>query len=113
MTIQNVTINALLPTVEGTSKAGNPYVIKECIIGIDTNAQYPQQMLCKTMSREVITALESCGVGATLASIDVDFAVRDYNGRYYGENKLWRVNTATVAPVAQPAQQDANFEPPF
>lgn len=101
MNITNVVINQLLPTKTGTSKAGNAYVIKEAIIGLPSDSQYPQTMLVKTMSQDVINQLEGAGIGATLASIDVDFYTNEYNGRHYQENRLWRIGTTMV--TEQPA----------
>lgn len=80
-----------MPTQCGTSKAGNPYKVKQVIINIGNDAQYPQGLVCKVLNEECIKTLERMGEGAALESVDVDFYVNEYNGKYYQENRLWRV----------------------
>lgn len=97
MNFKNVTVAAIMPTVNGTSRAGNNYTIKEVVFNIETdNAQYPQSISAKTMNASVIEVLDKAKVGDAFASVDIDFKAEEYNGRWRTENKLWR-----IAPVVQ------------
>lgn len=116
MKFSNVKVKHLFPTQSGTSKkTGNPYQIKEVVFEIPTdNADYPQSICAKTMNSAVIEALDNAQPGDGFASVDIDFEAREYNGRYYTDNKLWRVeghaqgNTQAPQPAPAPtAQQPA------
>lgn len=103
MKFNNVKVKYLFPTQSGTSKkTGNPYQIKEVVFEIPTdNPDYPQSICAKTMNAAVISILEAAKVGDAYASVDIDFEAREYNGRYYTDNKLWLITGATQ-PAAQP-----------
>lgn len=99
--VKGATIKVLLPTVKGVSKStGNPYVIKEVVVTLPGDDQYPRELVLKVMKQELIVKLEVIGVGGVVPELEFDPSAREYNGRWYGENKLWRVESE----VAQPAQ---------
>lgn len=106
--VKGATIKVLLPTVKGVSKStGNPYVIKEVVVTLPGEEQYPKELVLKTMSQELIDKLEFLGVGGIIPELEFDPSAREYNGRWYGENKLWRIGMENVQPqpTSVPAQQ--------
>lgn len=116
MKFENVKIKHIGETVNGTSKAGNAYTLKTAVFEITPEGEeYPQSIAAKTMNASVIEKLERMAEGVRIASVNIDFEAREYGGRWYTDNKLWRIDeapaitsetpTAKVAPAPAPKAQ--------
>ena len=104
------TIKQILPEQSGVSKAGKQWRIRDQILDITENPQYPK-LLCFALMNDRIDAA-SIAEGQRV-TIDCDIDSREYNGRWYTSVTAWRVTPeaeATAAPP-QPAQPDNSLPP--
>jgi hypothetical protein len=85
------TIERLLPVQQGLSKSsGQPWQSREFIIRLDEGSeQYPRRILVKAFTKAV-EALGNAREGQH-GTFNIDFNVREYNGRYYNDVSLYTV----------------------
>jgi hypothetical protein len=89
----------LLPLQSGTSKKGQ-WKKQEFIV--ETPGQYPKKV-CLSLWGDKVDQL-SVSVGDEISAM-VDLESREYNGRWYTEARVWKVDAtgATSAPSMQSA----------
>ena len=95
-------ITAAMPVASGTSKNGKEWRRASYILQYDnSNEQYPKSVLFDVMGEKI----EQLNIkqGAEY-EVEVDFAVREYQGRNYMSASCWKATPTQPAP-AQPAQQ--------
>lgn len=105
------TIEKILPMVEGVSKSsGQPWQSREIIIRLNEGvAEYPRRILVKGFTKHM-AAISMLREGMAVRA-QVDFGVREYNGRYYMDASLYTIEQEGAQqapqPMAQPAPQPA------
>lgn len=94
----------------GVSQSGKPWRRKSYICCYDSsNAQYPKEVLFDVMGDKIDTFNLHKGSNV---EIEVDFNVREYQGKNYMQATAWKC-TAAVAPAAQAPAAQAPGEPPY
>lgn len=90
------TLLKVLPTENGTSKAGKDWSKRAFVIKTDDD--YPKEV-CFSLFGEKVTIIDNYKVGD---SIDVSFNLssREYNGKYYHNIDAWRITAAGAEAVA-------------
>lgn len=95
-------ITAAMPVASGTSKNGKEWRRASYILQYDnSNEQYPKSVLFDVMGDKIEQLNIKQGVEY---EVEVDFAVREYQGRNYMSASCWKATPTQQAP-AQPAQQ--------
>lgn len=95
-------ITAAMPMASGTSKNGKEWRRASYILQYDnSNEQYPKSVLFDVMGDKIEQLNIKQGVEY---EVEVDFAVREYQGRNYMSASCWKATPTLPAP-AQPAQQ--------
>ena len=97
------TIKVLMEEQTGTSKAGNAWQSREFVIEV-SEAGYTNSVHFKAFGRDV-DDLRSASVGD---EVEVSYKpqAREYNGRWYDENKLYGVTKVTRGKTANPQPVD-------
>lgn len=101
MTFKGI-ITAAMPMASGTSKNGKEWRRASYILQYDnSNEQYPKSVLFDVMGEKI----EQLNIkqGAEY-EVEVDFAVREYQGRNYMSASCWKA-TPIQQPQQAPAQQ--------
>lgn len=102
------TVTNALPEQSGTSKSGNGWRKRTYVLTYDdSNANYPKAIVFDVMNGKIDELNIRPGVGY---EVEVDFAVREYQGRYYMSASAWKATP--TQPVAQAASQQCVQEPP-
>lgn len=97
------TLTHLMPEVSGTSKAGNPYTLREFVIEVNDEG-YKNYVHFKAGGgtvRDLAEAVEGDTVEVTYKP-----TAREYNGRWYDENRVLHVDVIRQPAVNAPAQPD-------
>lgn len=95
-------ITAAMPVASGTSKNGKEWKRASYILQYDnSNEQYPKSVLFDVMGDKIEQLNIKQGVEY---EVEVDFAVREYQGRNYMSASCWKA-TPTQQPQQAPAQQ--------
>lgn len=101
------TITHLMEESTGTSKAGNAWQAREFVIEV-SEAGYTNSVHFKAFGRDV-DDLRSASVG-DIVEVSYKPQAREYNGRWYDENKLYGIHNITkdTAPkAAAPKVEDS------
>lgn len=95
-------ITAAMPVASGTSKNGKEWRRASYILQYDnSNEQYPKSVLFDVMGDRIEQLNLQQGQEY---EIEIDFTIREYNGRTYMSASAWKATPTQQAP-AQPAQQ--------
>lgn len=77
------------------------------------NPQYPQKLLATIMKADIIDKVKLEAV----ATISYNVKAREFNGKYYGTNEVWKIwyENAPSQPTqqSQPVQATTNSDLPF
>lgn len=97
------TITAVLPIQNGTSKAGKEWRKQECVLTYDnSHPEYPKAVVFSVMNDNIEKF--AFRVGGEY-DIEVDFATREYQGKYYLSASCWK--STAKNPMSYPAPQQA------
>lgn len=97
------TVTQVLPMESGTSKAGNEY--RRLTVIAQYGERYPKTMALSLMNERCDTFAPMLTPGSQL-KFHFDVSSREYNGRWYTECMVWKVEQIGAAPQqAQPWQQ--------
>ena len=91
-----------LDVESGTSKAGKEW--KKQSFVIDTGAQFNPEVCFSLFGEDKISMLQGIKPGEEI-EVSFNLSSREYNGRYYHNIDAWRINKASVAVVAGPADE--------
>ncbi len=101
------TIQEVFQPVSGTSQRGNPYTTQ--VIVITYGDQYPKTLALTLMNKYVETYGAYLAPGQRL-KFSFDVSSREYNGRYYTECSVWKIESLQerqqshqAAPMPAPA----------
>ena len=107
-------ITHLMPEVSGTSKAGNAYTLREFVIEVNDEG-YRNPLHFKALGSAVGELAEA--VEGDTVEVSYKPTAREYNGRWYDENRLLHVNVirqpAVNAPAQAPVQEPVDPDLPF
>ena len=77
------------------------------------NPQYPQRLLATIMKADIIDKVKL----EAFATISYNLKAREYNGKYYGTNEVWKIwyENAPSQPTqqSQPVQATTDSDLPF
>nr|WP_304651402.1 DUF3127 domain-containing protein [Bacteroides acidifaciens] len=94
-------ISHALPEQSGVSRNGNNWRKRTYVLTYDNlNANYPKAVVFDVMNSKIDELNIQQGVEY---EVEVDFAVREYQGKYYQSASAWKATP--MQPVAQPAPQ--------
>lgn len=94
-------ISQALPEQSGVSRNGNNWRKRTYVLTYDNlNANYPKAVVFDVMNSKIDELNIQQGVEY---EVEVDFAVREYQGKYYQSASAWKATP--MQPVAQPAPQ--------
>lgn len=104
------TITHLMDEVYGTSKAGNPYTVREFVIEIN-EAGYTNSVHFKAVG-STVKDLEDLNVGDPV-EVTYKPISREHNGRWYDEHRLFGVQALKQPeqPKPQPEEEESNDLP--
>lgn len=95
------TITTALPEQSGVSKSGNSWRKRTFVLTYDnSNANYPKAIVFDVMNGKIDELNIQQGVEY---EVEIDFAVREYQGKYYQSASAWKA--APTQPIAQAAPQ--------
>ena len=103
----NGTVTAISPIQSGTSKAGKEWRKIDVVLTYDSSKpEYPKAIVFSVMNDNI----EKFGfqVGGEY-EVEVDFSVREYNGKNYMSANAWKA-TAKNVPTAPAPQQVAQTQ---
>lgn len=95
------TIKEVLQPQSGTSKQGNAYTTQTIIVTYGD--QYPKDLALTLMTKQVETYGAHLRPGQQL-KFYFDPSSREYNGRYYTECTVWKIESLSAQPQAQQYQ---------
>lgn len=118
MTMFKGVITAITPIQSGTSKAGKQWSKIDAVLTYDNSKpEYPKTILFSVMNDNISKFDLRQGLEY---EVEVDFSVREYNGRYYMSASAWKVAATqsqpaaqTVAPQSQMPKGDSSDDLPF
>lgn len=96
------TIKEVLQPISGTSKQGNPYTMQTIVVTYG-DERYPKDLALTLMTKQVEQYGAYLRTGLNL-KFSFDASSREYNGRYYTECTVWKIETLQAQPQAQPYQ---------
>jgi len=102
----------ILPTEEGTSKAGKAW--KKLVFAIDTGEEWNNIKAFTLFGEEKVDSFLKYNKVGQSVDVDYNLSSRKYENRYYTEASAWKVFKAepdTTAINAATAKIDAAFEP--
>jgi hypothetical protein len=81
-------ITNVMPIATGTSKSGKEWKRQECVLLYDnSNADYPKCVVFSVMGDNI----SKFGIAVNHQyELDIDFSVREYNGKYFMSGTCWR-----------------------
>lgn len=95
-------ISHALPETSGVSKKGTQWRKRTYVLTYDqSNANYPKEIVFDVMNDNIDKLNLQLGMEY---EVEVDFAVREYQGKFYQSASAWKA-TATQPEPAQPVQQ--------
>lgn len=95
------TIKEVFQAQSGTSSKGNAYTTQTILITYGD--QYPKDLALTLMNKNVDTYGAYLRPGQKL-KFSFDASSREYNGRFYTECTVWKVESLQAQPQAQPYQ---------
>ncbi len=95
------TIKEVFQPTSGTSQRGNAYTTQTLIITYGD--QYPKDLALTLMTRQVETYSARLAPGQRLKFF-FDVSSREYNGRFYTECTVWKIESLQPQQQAQPYQ---------
>ena len=96
----NVTIQTAIPIQSGTSKSGKPWS-KQSFVGVydSSNPQYPKSIVFDVLGDKIGQFnLQQGGQ----YEVEVDFAAREWQGKYFLSANCWKATPLQQQPYAQP-----------
>lgn len=100
------------PIQEGTSRSGNPW--KKRMYVVETQENYPKKVAITVFGSDRVAAAEASVKLGDIVKVSFDLDSREFNGRWYTDVQAWRIEQASAAQPAAPAQQPAYSQPqPF
>lgn len=99
------TIKQVFQPQSGTSQKGTAYTTQTIIITYG-NSQYPKELALTLMTKQVETYGAYLRPGLQLKFF-IDATSREYNGRYYTECTVWKIESLQAQPQSQPYQAAA------
>lgn len=101
-------ISHALPEQSGVSRNGNAWRKRTYVLTYDnSNANYPKAIVFDVMNGKIDELNIQPGVEY---EVEVDFAVREYQGKYYQSASAWEATP--MQPIAQPAPQQPVYALP-
>lgn len=101
-------ISQALPEQSGVSRNGNAWRKRTYVLTYDnSNANFPKAVVFDVMNGKIDELNIQQGVEY---EVEVDFAVREYQGKYYQSASAWKATP--TQPVAQPAPQQPVYTQP-
>lgn len=77
---------------------------------LETGDNFPKSVCC-TVWGDLISQVQALQTGDTVkASIDIQS--REYNGRWYTDVKVWRIEKMTTEPITTGGSQNSSQTPP-
>lgn len=95
------TITHVSPIQSGTSKSGKAWRRMEAVLEYEHHDQYPKAIVVSVMNDKIEEL--NLKLGGEY-EVEVDFSVREYNGKYYQSATAWKA-TAKDVPTAPDPQQ--------
>lgn len=95
------TIKAVMQPISGTSKQGNPYTTQTILITYGD--QYPKDLALTLMTKQVEKYGAYLAPGQQL-KFSFDPSSREYEGRFYTECVVWKIESLQAQPQAQTYQ---------
>lgn len=99
------TIKQVMQPQSGTSRQGNAYTTQTILITYG-GGQYSKELALTLMTKQVETYGSYLRPGLQL-KFHFDASSREYNGRYYTECTVWKIESLQAQPQAQPYQAAA------
>lgn len=102
-------VTAISQLQSGTSKSGKQWQRVDIILTYDNSKpDYPKAVLFSVMNDNIgkFNLQQGCEY-----EVEVDFAVREYQGRNYMSASCWKATPTQQAPAQQPAQQPVCQQP--
>lgn len=97
------------PIQEGTSRSGNPW--KKRMYVVETQENYPKKVAITVFGSDRVAAAEASVKLGDIVKVSFDLDSREFNGRWYTDVQAWRIEQASAAQPAAPAQQPAYSQP--
>lgn len=95
-------ISHALPETSGVSKKGAQWRKRTYVLTYDqSNANYPKEIVFDVMNDNIDKLNLQLGIEY---EVEVDFAVREYQGKFYQSASAWKATPTQPVP-AQPVQQ--------
>lgn len=100
----NGTITHVSPLQSGTSKSGKAWRRMDAVLEYEHHDQYPKAIVVSVMNDKIEEL--NLKLGGEY-EVEVDFSVREYNGKYYQSATAWKATAKNVptAPAPQQATQ--------
>lgn len=96
------TITVALPEVSGVSQSGKQWRRKSYVCAYDNSTQYPKEVLFDVMGDKIDHLnIQQCGQ----YELEIDFSVREYNGKRYMQANAWKATRLDAQPVQQAPQK--------
>ncbi len=98
-----------LPEANGVSQSGKPWRRRSYVLCYDnSNPQYPREVLFSVLGDKIDTLDIKQGIKY---EIEIDFSVREYQGRHYMSATAWKATSLDDTPQATPTPQ--RYEEPW
>ena len=104
-------VKAITPVQSGQGINGKWQ--KQTFVLEEVAEQYPNKLLLEALNKQ--TEMDKLQVGATIKAL-FNTDAKEYQGKYYGANKLYKVevlNVPQVQSIASTTQPTADAEMPF
>ena len=92
-------IIAVLPERGGVSKTGNEWKMQEYVL--ETHEQFPKKLCFNVFGADKIAQFNIQAGDELTVSFDIN--AREYNGRWYTDVRVWRIEPAQAGAPAQPS----------
>src|SRR5699024_9678150 len=98
----------VLEKIGGTSKSGNEW--KKGQFVLETGENFPKQVYC-TAWGDMIDQVQALQPGDQIKA-SIDLQSREYNGRWYTDVKVWRLEKVTTEPIDSSDTTGTSTPPP-
>lgn len=97
-------VTLVLPEANGVSQSGKPWRRRSYVLCYDnSNPQYPREVLFSVLGDKIDTLDIKQGVKY---EIEIDFSVREYQGRHYMSATAWQATSLNDTPQEAPTPQE-------
>lgn len=98
----------ILPEQSGTGKNG-PWIKQDFVI--ETQEQYPRK-ICFSAWGDKASQVKSLAMG-TMVNVSFNAESREFNGKWYTDLRMWKMDVQSASQAAPPAAGDAEMLEPI